>query len=318
MFVHATTALLVPTAHEHIGSYYNALHASLPTASTLQRICGRVVPPAGSHAEPEASPSDISHSIGDDLSPPHHVVAHSRRGRRTRRSCFAWHVERVEPYAFDTVFQATIHANTIHFEFRSHSIIPSNSDSVLLPLCGFFTVTLRFGGAEAGSEISVCRWCRALKRHCPKRECKGEKWKSHSLHNPSTRSFPRNAKYEIRGRGQSGVHSTDRMRFEEIEGKARIVGEATNASRRRRGFGYERDTGTGKAVWLEERGAVIRSGRERPGVARHLDENDLVVLTWYEKNSITHPRGIQVPAKNLYDGRNILNSGWRESILPMP
>jgi hypothetical protein len=34
---------------------------------------------------------------------------------------------------------------------------------MLLPLCGLFTVTPRFGGTEAGSEISVCRWCRALK-----------------------------------------------------------------------------------------------------------------------------------------------------------
>ncbi|KAJ7803163.1 hypothetical protein B0H13DRAFT_2123857 [Mycena leptocephala] len=45
MLIHATMALLVLTAHEHIGSYYHvplyALHTSLPTASTLRRICGR-------------------------------------------------------------------------------------------------------------------------------------------------------------------------------------------------------------------------------------------------------------------------------------
>jgi hypothetical protein len=63
----------------------------------------------------------------------------------------------------------------------------------------------------------------------------------------------------------------------------------TNASRRRRGFGYERDTETGKAVWLEERGAVIqsgkKSGREWLGVARHLDENDSVWQAWRRRST---------------------------------
>ncbi len=46
----------------------------------------------------------------------------------------------------------------------------------------FFAVTLRFEGAEAGSEMLVCRSCRTLKGHCPKRESKGEKVEISKFH----------------------------------------------------------------------------------------------------------------------------------------
>jgi hypothetical protein len=179
MLVHATTALLVPTAHEHIGSYYHvplyALHASLPTASTLRRIRGRQrrvessLPPVHMlrlrhHQATSAVPLAMTF---------HHLIALWRihvagAARVGVVSCGMWRgSSHMHPtpyfkvsgislktlplypilfpqYTLDVAYSRTIafatlnydcpiviaiiHANTIHFEFRSHSIIPSNSD----------------------------------------------------------------------------------------------------------------------------------------------------------------------------------------------